>query len=52
MRKATKEGVSAKDVSVKSSKQKRKVGQTADEVYEEALGDRSRKKSKKGKRSA
>lgn len=39
-------------VSVKSAKQKRKAGQTAAEVYEEAFGDKPRKKSKKGKKDA
>lgn len=49
--KATKEGRSAADVSVKSSKQKRKNGPTANEVYEEAFGEKSRKKAKKGKKA-
>jgi N-acetyltransferase 10 len=35
---------------VKSSKQKRKVGQTAAEVYEEAFGEK-KKKSKRAKKS-
>lgn len=39
-------------VSVKSGKQKRKVGQTAAEVYEEAFGEKKAKKAKKGKKSA
>lgn len=48
---ASKKGKPAAVVSVKSSKQKRKVGQTASEVYEEAFGDK-RKKVKKSKKSA
>lgn len=38
-------------VSVKSGKSKRKAGPTAAEIYDEALGEKSRKKSKKGKKS-
>lgn len=49
--KAAKEGKSTGDVSVKSAKQKRKAGQTANEVYEEVLGEKTRKKAKKGKKS-
>jgi N-acetyltransferase 10 len=37
-------------VSVKSSKQKRKAGQTADEVYNEAFGEKKHKKHKKPKK--
>lgn len=37
-------------VSVKSSKQKRKAGQTAEEVYNEAFGEKD-KKHKKHKKS-
>lgn len=37
-------------VSVKSSKQKRKAGQTAEEVYNEVFGDKKQKKSKKSKK--
>ncbi|KAF4125197.1 N-acetyltransferase 10 [Geosmithia morbida] len=53
--KASRDGKSTLEVSVKSSKQqKRKAGQqTASEVYEEVFGDKeksSRKKSKKGKK--
>ncbi|KAH6900029.1 GNAT acetyltransferase 2-domain-containing protein [Thelonectria olida] len=48
---ASKKGKSASMVSVKSSKAKRKVGQTAGEVYEEAFGDK-RKKAKKTKKAA
>jgi N-acetyltransferase 10 len=48
---ASKKGKSASMVSVKSSKAKRKVGQTAGEVYEETFGDK-RKKAKKAKKSA
>lgn len=46
---ATKQGKSNPVVSVKSSKAKRKVGQTAAEVYEEAFGDK-RKKAKKSRK--
>ncbi|KAK5992723.1 RNA cytidine acetyltransferase [Cladobotryum mycophilum] len=46
---AAKDGKSNVVVSVKS-KQKRKAGQTAAEIYEETLGETSRKKSKKGKK--
>lgn len=38
-------------ISVKSGKAKRKAGPTAAEVYEEAAGDKSRKKAKKGKKA-
>ncbi|KAJ4324459.1 N-acetyltransferase 10 [Fusarium piperis] len=48
---AAKQGKSNPVVSVKAAKQKRKVGQTASEVYEEAFGDK-RKKAKKSKKSA
>ncbi|KAF4453484.1 tRNA(Met) cytidine acetyltransferase [Fusarium austroafricanum] len=48
---ATKQGKSNPVVSVKSAKQKRKAGQTAAEVYEEAFGDK-KKKSKRAKKSA
>lgn len=48
---AAKQGKSNPVVSVKAAKQKRKVGQTASEVYEEAFGDK-RKKTKKAKKSA
>jgi N-acetyltransferase 10 len=38
-------------VSVKTAKQKRKAGQqTASEVYEEAFGEKDRKKAKRGKK--
>ena len=48
----TKDGKANPVVSVKSGKQKRKAGQTtAAEVYEEVLGDKSHKKSKKSKRA-
>lgn len=51
--KAAKEGRSTGDVSVKSGKdkKKRKAGQTANEVYEEAFGEKTRKKHKKGKKA-
>lgn len=52
MRNAAKDGKSSTEVSVKSGKQKRKAGQTANEVYEEVFGDKSRKKMKKGKKAA
>ncbi|KAI5462131.1 GNAT acetyltransferase 2-domain-containing protein [Mariannaea sp. PMI_226] len=48
---ASKHGKSASMVSVKTGKAKRKAGQTAGEVYEEAFGDK-RKKAKKTKKSA
>ncbi|KYK54626.1 hypothetical protein DCS_06586 [Drechmeria coniospora] len=47
---ATRDGKAKPVVSVKSSKQKRKAGPTAAEVYEEALGEKSRKRAKKGKK--
>ncbi|TPX09319.1 uncharacterized protein E0L32_009511 [Thyridium curvatum] len=48
---ATKGGKANPVVSVKSSKAKRKAGQTtAAEVYEEAFGDKGRKKHKKAKK--
>lgn len=47
---AAKQGKGNTVVSVKS-KQKRKAGQTANEVYEEVFGDK-RKKAKKSKKSA
>lgn len=48
---ASKEGKSNPVVSVKSSKQKRKAGgQTAEEVYNEAFGEKKHKKSKKAKK--
>lgn len=50
VRKAAKDGRSATEVSVKNSKAKRKAGQTASEVYEEAFGE-NRKKHKKDKKS-
>lgn len=51
MKNAAKTGKSSTEVSVKSGKQKRKAGQTANEVYEEAFGEKSRKKMKKGKKA-
>lgn len=51
MRNAAKEGKAKPVVSVKSSKPKRKVGPTAAEIYEEAMGDSSRKKAKRGRKS-
>ncbi len=50
MRNAAKDGKKGAVVSVKSSKQKRKAGPTAAEVYEEASTD-SRKRAKKGRKS-
>ncbi|EOO00838.1 putative nucleolar atpase protein [Phaeoacremonium minimum UCRPA7] len=47
---ATKQGKANPVVSVKSSKTKRKAGQTAAEVYEEAFGEKSHKKHKKSKK--
>ncbi len=35
-------------VSVKSTKTKRKVGETAAEIYEQEMGDKAHKKAKKG----
>ncbi|CAI6080825.1 unnamed protein product [Clonostachys chloroleuca] len=52
VRNATKDGRSTAEVSVKSAKQKRKAGQTATEVYEEAFGEKPKKKVKKGKKAA
>jgi N-acetyltransferase 10 len=52
VRTATKDGRSLAEVSVKSAKQKRKAGQTATEVYEEAFGEKPKKKVKKGKKAA
>lgn len=49
---AAKSGKSNPVVSVKSGKQKRKAGPTAAEIYEEEMGEKSRKKVKKGKRAA
>ncbi|KAH7156203.1 GNAT acetyltransferase 2-domain-containing protein [Dactylonectria macrodidyma] len=46
---ATKQGKANPVVSVKSTKAKRKVGQTAAEVYEEEFGDK-RKKNKKSRK--
>ena len=51
MSKATKDGKSTAEVSIKSGKQKRKAGQTANEVYEEEFGEKTRKKPKKGKKA-
>ncbi|PHH67061.1 hypothetical protein CDD81_4456 [Ophiocordyceps australis] len=51
VRKAAKEGKTSVVVSVKSGKAKRKAGQTAAEIYDEVLGDKARKKSKKGKKA-
>lgn len=47
---AAKQGKSQSAVSIKSSKQKRKAGQTAEEVYNEAFGDKKSKKHKKSKK--
>ncbi|KAK2601645.1 N-acetyltransferase 10 [Conoideocrella luteorostrata] len=52
VRNATKDGKANPVVSVKSKqKQKRKAGQTAAEVYEEEMGEKSGKKAKKSKKS-
>lgn len=48
---AAREGKSNPVVSVKSSKQKRKAGQTAAEVYEETFGEKKKKGSKRAKKS-
>lgn len=50
VRNAAKDGKANPVVSVKS-KQKRKAGQTAAEVYEEEMGEKSGKKAKKSKKS-
>lgn len=47
---ATKRGKDGVVVSVKSGKVKRKAGQTADQIYEEELGDK-KKKVKLGKKA-
>ncbi|OAA37681.1 hypothetical protein NOR_07058 [Metarhizium rileyi] len=49
VRNAAKDGKTNPVVSVKS-KQKRKAGQTAAEIYEEAMGEKASKKAKKGKK--
>ncbi|POR36821.1 Uncharacterized protein TPAR_02983 [Tolypocladium paradoxum] len=49
---AARGGKSNPVVSVKSGKQKRKAGPTAAEIYEEEMGEKSRKKVKKGKKAA
>ncbi|PHH83277.1 hypothetical protein CDD82_2457 [Ophiocordyceps australis] len=49
VRHAAKEGKTGVVVSVKSAKHKRKAGQTAAEIYDEVLGEKPRKRSKKGK---
>ena len=41
-----KKGKGSNVVSVKSSKQKRKAGQTAEEVYNEAFGEKDKKQKK------
>ncbi|KAI0435746.1 GNAT acetyltransferase 2-domain-containing protein [Xylaria telfairii] len=51
VRTATKRGQVNPVVSIKSSKAKRKVGQTAAEVYEEEFGEKPHKKAKKSKKS-
>lgn len=45
-----KKGKGSNVVSVKSGKQKRKAGQTAEEVYNEAFGEKKHKKHKKPKK--
>lgn len=50
VRSAAREGKANPVVSVKSGKQKRKSGPTANEIYEEAFGDKSHKKAKKSRR--
>ena len=47
---AAKEGKGSTVVSVKSSKQKRKAGQTAEDVYNEVFGEKEHKKHKKHKK--
>ncbi|TWU73927.1 hypothetical protein ED733_004204 [Metarhizium rileyi] len=49
VRNAAKDGKTNPVVSVKS-KQKRKAGQTAAEIYEEAMGEKASKKAKKGRK--
>ncbi|KAF2969227.1 hypothetical protein GQX73_g4337 [Xylaria multiplex] len=51
VRNAAKRGQTNPIVSIKSSKVKRKVGVTADEVYEEAFGEKPHRKAKKTKKS-
>lgn len=46
-----KKGKGSNVVSVKSSKQKRKAGPTAEEVYNEAFGEKKHKKHKRPKKS-
>ncbi|PFH63463.1 hypothetical protein XA68_10057 [Ophiocordyceps unilateralis] len=47
---AAKEGKAEPVVSVKSTKLKRKTGPTAADIYEEAVADTTRKKTKRGKK--
>ena len=48
---AAKRGKDGVVVSVKSGKAKRKTGPTAEQIYEEELGDKKRKKVKLGKKA-
>lgn len=48
---AAKRGKDGIVVSVKSGKTKRKTGPTAEQIYEEELGDKKRKKVKLGKKA-
>lgn len=48
---AAKRGKDGVVVSVKSGKTKRKTGPTAEQIYEEELGDKKRKKVKLGKKA-
>ncbi|KAH8813187.1 GNAT acetyltransferase 2-domain-containing protein [Xylogone sp. PMI_703] len=45
---AAKKGLKTSAVSVKSTKPKRKAGETAAEIYEQELGEKAHKKAKKG----
>lgn len=48
---AAKRGKDGVVVSVKSSKAKRKTGPTAEQIYEEEVGEKNRKKVKLGKKA-
>jgi N-acetyltransferase 10 len=45
---ATKSGYKNPVVSVKSTKPKRKAGETAAEIYEQEMGEKAHKKAKRG----
>jgi N-acetyltransferase 10 len=49
---AAKSGQKNPVVSVKSSKSKRKAGETAAEIYEQELGEKAHKKAKKGSKKS